>query len=449
MHRGALRFGAFLLALTTCGRAFAHGLPPDAYAVLSRDAEGVRAVSLSAGVALRRSAQRYQFVCPEAWGDQFPAAVAALADGTIVVGGSRGLMLLGEDGTLRAHPDPAAVGRSSDVVRSALGVFALRPTPAGSELLAIDAEQVRVLWKDSKSMYSLAALDDKLVLLRVSGTLLEQVTIAAADGTELERQTASVDQPVDNVFARANAGKAYAIVVFRSVMVALGSLSMNVFTKLAEGELSIAGPLSVESGTLLAIDGKLAQLVDGQAMPLADDHKVVCLGQHDGLTYACDQDGIAPVSGQTLGEPLFRFSWLAGPNLDQVPEGDARMYCNTQWQDLRFDVQLTGASLLVDSMRDAGSAPADASIAAGGVDAKRPGAALAEGGVPDAGGGPTVVPRQQSREGGASCAAHPGRSTPRAAYGYAFAAGLALALVRWRRGRSRLDIKTAQPTADS
>src|SRR5262245_14132392 len=150
MHRGVLHFGALLLTLAPCVRAFAHGVPPEAYAVLSHDAQGARAVSLSVGVALRRSAQNYQFVCPMAWGDQFAAPLAALADGTIVIGASRGLMLLAEDGTLRAHPDPAAVGRVSDMVRSARGVFALRPTATGSELLAVDAQRARVLWTDTK-----------------------------------------------------------------------------------------------------------------------------------------------------------------------------------------------------------------------------------------------------------------------------------------------------------
>ncbi len=118
MHRAALHFGSFVLALTACVQAFAHGLPPEAYAVISRDAEGPRAVSLSAGVALRRSAQRYQFVCPRAWNDQFASPLAALVDGTIVVGATRGLMLLSDDGTLRAHPDPAATARKTSRARS-------------------------------------------------------------------------------------------------------------------------------------------------------------------------------------------------------------------------------------------------------------------------------------------------------------------------------------------
>jgi hypothetical protein len=440
MHRGALHFIAFLWTLTVCARAFAHGVPPDAYAVLSHDAEGPRAVSMSAGVALRRSPQRYQFVCPKAWGDQFASPLAALSDGTIVVGATDGLMLLSDDGTLRPHPDPAAVGRSSDVVRSPRGaLFSLRPTAEGSEVLAIDALTVRVLWKDTKSLYSLAALDDKLVLVRVNGTMLEQVTIAAADGAELERQTAVLDLPADYVYARANAGEAYALLVFRNGTLALGSLHMNAFTKLAQGELSIAGPLSMANGMLLALDGKLTQVVGGQAAPLADDHNVLCLAEQDELTYACDSEGIARVNGPALGEPLFRFGWLTAPDLTRVTDDDARFLCNSQWQDLRFDVQLTGMSLDVDSMPVAGSPPANPPLAAGGVGAQPPGTPLATGGVggqPAAsGGGPAVAPAQPAQEASSGCATLPARSAPRAADPSAL--GLVLAVALFARRRSR------------
>jgi hypothetical protein len=392
-------------------------------------------------VALRRAAQQYQFVCPKSWNDQFAAPVAALADGTIVVGATDGLMLLSDDGSLRPHPDLSAIGRSSDVVRSPRGVFSLRPTPEGSEVLAIDAQTVRVLWKDTKSLYSLAALDDTLVLLRVNGTMLEQVTIAAADGAELERQTALVDLPVDYVFARANAGEAYALVVHRNGTVALGSLRSNTFTKLADGELSIAGPLSSANGTLLAVDGKLTQLVGGQATPLADEHSVVCLAEHDGLTYACETDGIARLSGQALGEPLFRFEWLVAPDLTRIPEGEERFLCNSQWQDLRFDLTLLRP--------DSGGAPADPSLAGtglgaqpplatGGVGAAAGGGGAAAGGAAAAGsGGPGVGPSQQPREGGTSCATLLSKSAPRAADAFAFSLVVALAVVRCRRGRRR------------
>jgi len=427
MQRGSLRVIVFLLAQWPCVQALAHGVPPDAYAVLSHDTAGVRAVSFSAGLALRRSAGRYQFVCPAAWGDQFPAPVAALADGGIVVGASSGLVLLAEDGSLRPHPDAAAVGRSSHVVRSARGVFALRETAVGSEVLAVDALQARVLWKDPKPLYSMAAADDKLVLLRESARALEQVTIATADGAVLDRQVGVVELPVDYVFARADAGAAYAYVMFRNATVALGALRMNTFVKLADAELSIAGPLSLAGGTLLALDGKLSQLTGGQTTPLADTHNVVCLAQHEGLGYACDTAGISRVVGQTLAEPLFQFSWLAPPDLERVPAGDARMLCSMQWSDLRLDLQLIGVTPLEDGMPVAGASTA---TPIAGSAAPAPSLAVAGGG-----GAAGTVPSQQPQAKGSSCATVPGQ-----ARGTAHACTLAflLALARLQRRRDQI-----------
>jgi len=438
MRSVALACSVLLLALTPCIRAFAHGLAPDAYAIVSQDAQGLRAVSLSAGLALRRSAQRYQFVCPAAWGDQFPAPVAALPDGTIVVGAARGLMLLGEDGIPHAHPDPAAVGRSQDMVRTAHGVFSLRPGAQGSEVLAIDAQTVRVLWKDAKNVFSsLAVLDDKLVLLRETNRLLEQVTIAAPDGAELERRTAQLDLPVDYVFARANAGAAYALLVFPNATVALGSLATNTFTKLVEGQVLIAGPLSIGSGTLIGLDGQLSELVDGRPTPLADAHFVVCLAQYDGVTYACDNEGITRVGDHALTEPLFRFSWLTAPNLELVPVGDARMHCVAQWQDLRSDLELTGTSLLEEIMPTAGGAPSATPVAGGGVAMPLPGAPPSAGNaaIPSAGGGAMVAPKQPTPEGGAGCTVSLRTNAPHAAYAWGFV--LVLGLARRLRFRSR------------
>ena len=151
MFRAALQFAAVLSAMTPCASALAHGEPPTAIAVLSHDAEGARALRLSHGLALRRGAKQFQFVCPAAWGDMYAAPLAALADGTIVVGTTHGLMLLGEDGKPRAHPDPAAAGATYELISSPHGVFSVRTTPTGSEVLAIDAQSVRVLWRDPKT----------------------------------------------------------------------------------------------------------------------------------------------------------------------------------------------------------------------------------------------------------------------------------------------------------
>ncbi|HTU59158.1 MAG TPA: hypothetical protein VMF89_12005, partial [Polyangiales bacterium] len=270
---------------------------------------------------------------------------AALTDGTIVVGATGGLMLLDPAGGLRPHPDPAAMGRSNDLVSHANGAFALRAAQSGSELLAIDAQTVRVLWQDTTSWTAIAALQDSLILMRATNRLVELVAISPIDGSEIERRSALVEQPVDYVFARASAGLAFALLVFRNGTMALGSVGTDSFTTLAEGVLSIAGPLSAANATLLGLDGQLVQLTDAALLPLVAGREITCLAERDGLRYACERDGITELSGETLGAPLFRFDWLDAPALERVPAGEPRMLCNTQWQDFLLDRQLSMPSV--------------------------------------------------------------------------------------------------------
>jgi hypothetical protein len=343
--RVALGFVAFLgFAMTPCSNARAHGVPPTAYAVVAHDAQGAKAVRLSTGVALRRASERFQFVCPAAWGDEYAAPLAALDDGTLVVGAVNGLMLLSEDGQVRPHPDPAALGISTELVRGARGVFSLRITPEGSELLAIDAEHVRVIFRDAKSWYSLAAIDDKLLLLRVNGNAVEQLVVSSLDGAELDRQLATLATPVDYAFARAAGGTAYALLLYQASS-ELGSLGGNAFKLMAKGVSSVAGPLTIGTSTLLAVDGQLSHWVAGEPVPLAETAYVACLEQAADLTYACKPEGIARVNAQGLAEPLFKLDWLVAPSLDALPTSRAKDRCDYQWQDMRFDLIALGMPL--------------------------------------------------------------------------------------------------------
>lgn len=310
---------------------------------------------LSTGVALRRGAERFQFVCPAAWGDEYPAPLAALDDGTLVVGASSGLMLLSADGKVRPHPDPAAAGITTELVRGMHSVFSLRVTQQGSEVLAIDAQTVRVIWQDTKSWYSLAAFDDKLLLLRASGVLVEQLTLGASDGKEIDRQTATMGLPVDYAFARATGGAAYALLLFQTAP-QLGTLRMGNFNKIAEGLSSISGPLTVGTMTYVAVDGQMSALVDGGVVPLQESAYVLCLEQADDLPYACKPDGIASVNprGRGLDAAVFKLSWLTPPDLTLLASGKPHDRCDYQWQDMRFDLIALGMPLPGDGASDAG-----------------------------------------------------------------------------------------------
>lgn len=350
----ALRLAALSSLLTPCASALAHGLPPTAYAVVTSDGEGAQVVRLSTGLALRRGRERFQFVCPAAWGDESAAPLAALDDGTVVVGAVNGLMLMAPDGALRAHPDPEAAGISTELLRTEHGVFSLRVTQDSSQVLAIDAQSARVLWQDARSWYSIGAHDDVLVLLRASNAEIEQLTLAASDGKERERQLATLGAPVDYVFTRATRGGSYVLTLTQNAPV-LGSLSANAFSKIAQGASTIAGPLRVGDETLLAVDGQLSRLQNGEVMALAESAYLLCLEESEGVPYACTPDGIKRVRGEALGEPLFELSWLLPPDLSQLPAGKPRERCDYQWQDMRFDLLALGVPVRGDEP-DAGAA---------------------------------------------------------------------------------------------
>jgi hypothetical protein len=283
----------------------------------------------------------------------------------------------------------------------------------------------------------LAALDEKLVLLRSSGNAIEQVVISSSDGKELERQVAMVGTPVDYAFARAAGGAAYALLLFQTAP-ELGSLRMNTFVKIGEAASLIAGPLALGDSTLVAVDGQLSKLVNGVPAPLSETAYVLCLEQVDGLPYACKPDGIARVSEQGLGEALFELAWLAPPNLEQVAAGKPRDRCDYQWQDMRFDLIALGTPLPEDAQADAGGGPVGAEPEpsdAGSANAAETGVEVEV----DSGTGKVRDAGEEGADAGAARRRHNGCSVGRArgtrgALGWLVLLGVALGLVRRARG---------------
>jgi hypothetical protein len=114
---------------------------------------------------------------------------------------------------------------------------------------------------------------------------------------------------------------------------------------------------------------------------------------------------------------------------------DDRFLCNSQWQDLRFDMQLItpdalSASFAAGAMAGSGGAPLTAAGAGGQLMAAMPLAGAAgQAGAPAA-----VMPAAQVQPSGTSCATVPGRRGSCAS-----ALGLVIALALWRRRRGADD----------
>jgi hypothetical protein len=333
----------------------------------------------------------------------------------VLIGANAGLMLLDASGALRPHPDAAAQGFSTELVSTREGVFALRYKGGRSELLAIDAEQVRVVWSDSVAWYALAPLSSGLFLLRSSGTQVEQ-RVVAFDGTERARDSAVTLRSVDYPFARALGDDAFALLLLQNAP-ELGRIAGGVFTRLAQGAASIAGPIAAASGGLLAIDGQLHGFDGQRATPLVDASFVSCLETDEHGSYACTREGVSRVSSDGLGEPLFALTWLTPPNLAQLADDEARGRCDYQWQDLRFDLLALGMPLRFEDEAgaDAAAGEADANTAPA-IDEER---------EPDEGGDDAVSHKRGSS--GCSLGARGGTI-----HGWALVAGV-LALYRRRR----------------
>jgi hypothetical protein len=349
--------GALLALSLPSARAAAHGGPPAAYSVIVVDDDGPVLIKLGVGFALRESAERFRYVCPAAWGGELAAPAAALPDGTVVVGADDGLMLLAADGSVTPHPDANARGFSTELVRAGGRVFALRYAADRSEVVEVDAEQVRMVWSEARTWYSMAALGDALVLMRASGTELEQLRISL-EGGELARHAATAPRPVDYVFARNLADEALALLLIQTTP-ELGRLQDGAFVRVALGGSSIAGPITTEQGALLAVDGQLQRLGTAGLVPLSDTTYVGCLERHGAEAYACTREGVSRIGEQGLGQSLFALTWLVPPDLTQLETAAARARCDYQWQDLRFDLISIGLAPR-DQAPDAGTLPTDA-----------------------------------------------------------------------------------------
>jgi MYXO-CTERM domain-containing protein len=413
---GVLAWLGLLWAGSHADRAAAHGAPPAALSILDRDARGPRMVRLTGGLAQRDAAGgSYRMICPAAWGDDLALPAISLSSGSTVIAGGQGLMLLARDGVASAHPDPLAAGPSSDLARLGDQIFALRTRAGRSELLAVDASHVTLMFSDSAPWSSLAATEDSIGLQRLEDGRLEQLRLAA-DGTQLGRESAPAPMNATFVSARATGRELYAL-VGTAFGRELGRIEADRFQPLATAEATIAGPVELADGRLLvAIDSIVSELADGDRAlrPLADLPPVSCLARTGADAYACTREGVIALAGDVVGAELFQLARLQPPDLQRVAEAQ-RALCGLQWEHFRFELLTIGIEV-------------EADVPAGEDHPRRDAGASADAAAADGGEPPSL------RDPGCDCRAAPG--APRT-QGGAWWVLLAVALGLWRRPRAR------------
>lgn len=388
-------------------RASAHGPPPAATELLATSEQGATLVRLTPGGFAHRVPDGFRYVCPEAWGGDVLAPAATIPRGPTLVA-SDSLSVVGLDGRVTPHSIQSGAGIVLAGHRDAVFVIfkhdgkveLRRVTGTTNDLVRVLEQPVSALAAGANELSLLRWLDNTLVLQRVSlaGELLGEVTWLSPN-------------PVAYARLRPAGNQLYVVVWGRSApWVTLGRISERGYERLREAGIDVAGPVSIATGTLVAIDSALQNLETGAVVDTPGG-RVTCLGERDGLLYTCANGDLHRVDASGLGAPLFDISSLVAPDYQGLSDV-ARADCTTRWLDLQNDVALARAA---SAVHDGGVSQADAALA-------KPGATTADAGEP-------TVAEPDAR----GCSAAPGMGQ------HAYLPSLLLFVLcgagRWRRQR--------------
>jgi PAS domain-containing protein len=312
--------------------ASAHGAAPAAIGLLGFNGEDASLVRLSRGMA-HRVPDGFRFMCPEAWGGDITAPAVALPGGPALVAGER-LFVVAPDGVVSPHPSQPGTGIA--LANNSAATFGLFSRDAQYELRHITestSELIRIL---DEPFRLLAASDSELSLLGWTGSSVVFQTMSLA-GEPRERVEWIAPSAVSYAELRVAAEQLY-ILIWGSAApwATLGRMTAGAYEPLREANANIAGPVALDTGTLVALDGELEVLEDGAAVDVRGN-KVTCLGGVLGQPYACAHGDVLRVEPDGLGSPLFEIVSLREPDYRGLSEA-ARMDCMTRWLDVKVDV---------------------------------------------------------------------------------------------------------------
>lgn len=351
----AFACGLTLATLFSASRASAHGAPPAANELLADSDQSATLVRLlPAGLALRVP-EGFRYICPEAWGGDALAPAAAAPQGPAIIA-SDSLSIVGQDGRISPH----AVQSGSGVVatRSRDAVFVVFKHEGRIELRRVTGttnELVRVL---EQPFGALIAGQDELSLLRWTDATLVLQKVSHA-GALLGSLTWTMPSAIAYARFRMAGNQLYVVVWGRSApWVTLGRISDQGYVPISEASVDIAGPASLGTGTLVAVDGTLQSLETGSTVD-TQTQRITCLGERAGQAYACALSDLFRVGADGLGTSLFDIGALVAPSYEGLSEV-ARADCSTRWLEVQNDLALARA---IDPVNDAGVTLPDETIA--------------------------------------------------------------------------------------
>lgn len=347
---------AAALTLGFGSKAAAHGGFPAAVSLLAADAEGATLVRLTHGLAYRADGG-FRLLCPEAWGGDVSAPIAAIPGGPVVIGGEQ-LYLLEPDGQLTRHE--SELGQAVALSANSTALFGLFRGDDRDELVRISTSTSERVAAFKDQFSALAARDDELALSRFYNNLLLVQTLAP-DGALRTFDFTSMGRPITSAELRSDGDELYAVIGSSAApWFTLARWDVGGWSSLLAAESSLAGPLSLAGSMLYARDGALETLPDVDDANASADY-VTCLGSVDGQPFACVREGLVRVDQAGLGTPLFTFAELREPDYALLPES-ARADCETRFRDLSDHLASAGLWQAADQKSAPGAAIDDDAV---------------------------------------------------------------------------------------
>jgi hypothetical protein len=379
---GVLKPALYIGVLLACAigvfapRGFAHRGPAEVLSLPAWGDSGALVLRLNEGLAIRRC-DRWQYVCPALWGADNIAQAEAIPDGPVAIAGPPGLFLLGDDGAVAPHPDPAALGPVIRFATAGGELFALRMREQRSEVVKVTASAIEQVWSDPGVIWTALVADDAaLHLLRLEGSRMFHAQVSLR-GQPIAMEEVMLPESFVEVRANVAGGELYVTAVRLMGGLELGQIDGGAWLSRCTGGDNLSGPVESEGELLVTVNRSLAKL-DGQCSELiATPEQVSCVGQGAGRSYACTRSGVTLLNADGVGSALFLLAELAPPDLGVVP-APVQPMCRAQWSRYREDLLSLG---VIDQTAIADNSAAGACAG----NAPRAGAAVAQPGGTAAG----------------------------------------------------------------
>ena len=328
--------------------ASAHGGPPEIYGIAAADTEGVSAVVLNEGLAVKHQ-ERWVYLCPSLWEDRQTTGtrqtLAYSIDGqTTWVVGADDIYALREGGVQPQGRDMLGAANVLSLAVTREHLYGLVFSEQGSEVVPID-RQAAPLYGSAEQFQTLATHEEAMVVGRIEDRELVLLELDER-GTEGERHELTLEAPGANLRLRLYR-QALFVVWFDGNEHVLARLDLAenepVLTELSRSVDTIQGPQHTPGGTAFITHGKalLRLTEDGDAEPVDTPEEITCLNLYGSLPYACAGSRLYELTNEGLGEILLDLTGLHSQPPELIPES-AEPECGFQWQLFRNDLQRSG-----------------------------------------------------------------------------------------------------------